>query len=313
MSKSQQIDNNKQGYVINIQHYSVHDGPGIRTLVFLKGCPLQCKWCSNPESQRNQAELAYKINKCIGTRECTKCLEACHSGAIKKSEDNKILIDRNLCEGCHSCVDSCPSKALSVFGKLMSVNEVLKIVEGDSIFYSRSGGGLTLSGGEPLQQASFTIELLKEAKKRRINTSMETCGYTDWHSLENACEFLDTILFDIKCINEDKHIEFTKVSNKIILSNFIKLCERFPSTPKLVRTPVIPGFNDSEEDILEILDFIKGRPNVNYELLTYHRLGQPKYEYIGREYPMGDVKLDEEKMKLFKDIAQINDVAKEVK
>lgn len=307
MSESQKFDNNKQGYVINIQHYSVHDGPGIRTLVFLKGCPLQCKWCSNPESQRSTPELAYNVNKCIGTKECTKCLDSCIYGAIKKADNKNVWIDRSLCKDCHECADKCPSKALSVFGKLMSVNEVIKIVEEDSAFYSRSGGGLTISGGEPLRQPNFTLELLKEAKKRRVNTAIETCGHTDWSSLEKSCAFLDTILFDIKCINNDKHKEFTNVSNEVILNNFTKLCEKFPNIPKLVRTPIIPGFNDSEEDILEIVNFIKEKPNVNYELLPYHRLGQPKYEYIGKKYLMGDVKLNEEKMNLLKEIAQFKD------
>jgi len=303
MSKERQIDTNKQGYVFNIQHYSLHDGPGIRTLVFLKGCPLRCKWCSNPESQEKQRQLAYNANKCIAASGCIECLKVCKYGAVKKLENNEIYIDRNLCEECYSCTDVCPSKSLSVFGSVMSVNEVLDIVEKDSIFYSRSNGGMTLSGGEPFQQYNFTVELLKEAKRRRINTAVETCGYIQWENLEKACEFLDTILFDIKCIDSGKHEKFTNVSNTIILSNFAKLCEKFPHIPKLVRTPVIPGFNDSEEDILEIVKFIKGKPNVNYELLPYHRLGQPKYEYINRKYPMGDVKLNDDKMNLLKNIA----------
>lgn len=304
MIESKQSDNNKQGYVINIQPYSVHDGPGIRTIVFLKGCPLKCRWCSNPESQKDKPELAYNSSKCILSSGCSECLNLCSNNEIRKTEGNEITIDRNIDIDPSILADACPSKALSVYGKLMTVDEVLNSVEKDSVFYARSGGGLTISGGEPLKQPGFTIELLKAAKKRRMNTAIETCGYTNWSNLEQAAEFLDTVLFDIKCINKDKHKEFTGVSNEIILDNFTKLCEKFPKLNKLVRTPVIPGFNDSEEDIEGIVDFLKGRPNINYELLAYHRFGESKYEYIGRQYPMGDVKLDEEKMKKLKSIAE---------
>lgn len=297
---------NKEGYVINIQPYSLHDGPGIRTSVFLKGCPLRCKWCSNPESQKSKPELAFNISKCIGIKECSRCIDSCKYEAIKISTNNEIGIERDLCKECHNCLSSCPSNALSSYGNLISVCEVLKVVERENVFYERSGGGMTLSGGEPLFQADFAIELLAEAKKRRIDTAMETCGYTEWGNLERACKFLNTIIFDIKCIDEDKHKKFTKVSNKNILSNFIKLCDKFPGLPKLVRTPIIPGFNDNEEDILEIVNFIKEKSNVKYELLTYHRLGQPKYSYLGREYPMEKSILDDEKISYLKSIAKID-------
>lgn len=304
MIKSNDSDNKKQGYVINIQPYSVHDGPGIRTIVFLKGCPLRCKWCSNPESQKKEPEIAYNSSKCILGSGCTECLSLCSDDEIRKADDNKIMIDRNIDKDPNIFANVCPSKALSVYGKLMTVDEILKTVEKDSVFYSRSGGGLTISGGEPLNQPEFTIELLKTAKKRRMNTAIETCGYTDWGNLEQAMEFLDTVLFDIKCINEEKHKKFIGVSNGLILDNFIKLCEKFPKLNKLVRTPVIPGFNDSEEDIKEIVNFINGKSNVSYELLAYHPLGRPKYEYLGRQYPMDDVKLDDEKMKKLRSIAE---------
>lgn len=298
------IDNN-YGYVFNIQHFSVHDGPGIRTLVFLKGCPLQCRWCSNPESQICHPELAYNKDRCIGPSECNMCVGACNQNIIKGKQDNKIDIDRERCNKCFKCVDACPSKALNVYGKMMSVGEVLDIVEKDTAFYSRSDGGLTVSGGEPLLQAGFAVELLKEARQRRVNTAIETSGYTHWANLKIACEYLNTILFDIKCMDSKKHKKFTGVANDVILENFRRLCQEYPNLRKLVRTPVIPGFNDSEEDIIAIIDFIKGKANVDYELLPYHRLGQPKYEYLGREYPMGDVKLDEEKVKALKELVSL--------
>ncbi|MFZ7101286.1 MAG: (2S)-3-sulfopropanediol dehydratase activating enzyme [Peptococcaceae bacterium] len=291
------------GNIFNIQQFSVHDGPGIRTLVFLKGCPLRCSWCSNPESQNPQPELAYNSNKCLGTNKCIRCIEICTYGAITNGQDNKISIDRDLCSNCLLCVDACPSKALNTYGNYMSIEQVLKEVEKDSIFYSRSGGGISLSGGEPLAQPEFAVNLLKEAKRRRMNTAMETCGYYDWSDLNAACQYLNLIIFDIKCLDPDKHKKYTGVSNKLILENFLKLCENYPDLPKLVRTPVIPTFNDNEEDIKEIIAFIKDKPQVTYELLPYHRLGQPKYEYIGRTYPLSDLKLAEEKMNDLKELA----------
>ncbi|WP_338833573.1 4-hydroxyphenylacetate decarboxylase activating enzyme [Moorella humiferrea] len=302
-----EYEKNKYGIVFNIQSYSVHDGPGIRTLVFLKGCPLRCRWCCNPESHILQPELAYNKNKCIGIQECIMCIEVCSNWAIKKEESgNKIILERELCNNCFLCVDICPSKALFVYGKRMNIDEVLEIVGKDSIFYARSGGGMTISGGEPFMQADFTIELLKEAKQRRINTAIETSGFTDWSNIEKAVPYLDTIFFDIKCMDKEKHKEYTGVSNDIILENFKKLCSKFANKKIIARTPVIPGFNDSEEDIKAIIDFIKdtGCSNIEYELLPYHRLGIPKYEYLGKEYPYGDVKLDEQKGKILKTLAK---------
>jgi len=291
-----QLDKNKQGYIFNIQLFSVHDGPGIRTLVFLKGCPLRCKWCSNPESQKPLPELGYNSNKCIGVEKCTKCLDICPEGAISKGANDKIIIDRDLCTNCMLCADVCPSKALNIYGQLKSIKQVLNEVEKDSIFYARSGGGISLSGGEPLSQPEFAIELLKEAKNRRMNTAIETCGYTDWKNLEAACQYLNLLIYDIKCMDLEKHKKYTQANNELILENFEKVCDKYPDLPKLVRTPVIPGFNDNEDDIKEIIQFIKNKPNVEYELLSYHKLGTPKYEYLGRDYPLNDAKLDEEKM-----------------
>ena len=301
MAKS--YDKKKYGYVFNIQQFTVHDGPGIRTMVFLKGCPLQCWWCSNPESQKLQSELAYNSNKCIGITECMHCIEVCVNGAVKKDNNNKIIIDRELCNDCLDCANVCPSKALNAFGNLMSIDEILKVVEDESIFYSRSGGGLTLSGGEPFMQAEFTLELLKEAKKRRMNNAIETSGYTPWEKMEEACRYLDTVLFDIKCMDEQKHIKYTGVSNKIILDNFEKMCKSFPDLSILVRTPIVPGFNDTLEDIFAVVDFIIGRPNVSYEPLVYHRMGQPKYEYLGRKYLLAEIRADEGKINLLKERA----------
>ena len=285
------------GIVFNIQKYSVHDGPGIRTVVFLKGCPLRCRWCSNPESQKPQPQLVYNRNKCLTLEHCVRCLEVCTPGAITTGEDNRIQIDRDICNECLLCAKACPSLALNVYGESMTVDQVIQKVEEDSAFYSRSGGGLTIGGGEPMHQAEFAASLLKEAQRRRINTAMETCGFCKWQDLETACGFLDTLLYDVKSIDPEKHRVFTGVSNELILENLRRVREAFPNLTIWIRTPVVPGFNDEPDDIRRILEYIQAMPHTWFEALDYHRMGKPKYEYLGLEFPMGDQKLDEEKIR----------------
>ncbi|MFO7710002.1 MAG: glycyl-radical enzyme activating protein [Desulfobacterales bacterium] len=285
------------GIVFNIQKYSVHDGPGIRTVVFLKGCPLRCRWCSNPESQNLQPQLVYNPNKCLTLDHCMRCLEVCTAGAIKKGEENRIHIDREICTECLLCAGACPSMALNFYGENMTVEQVVAKVEEDSAFYSRSGGGLTISGGEPMHQPDFTAALLKEAKRRRINTAMETCGFCRWEDLENACGFLDTLLYDVKTMDPEKHRVYTGVSNELVLENLQRTRDKLPHLPVWVRTPVVPGFNDDTEEIRRILEHIQEMPNTWFEALDYHRMGKPKYGYLGLEFPMGDAKLDDEKMR----------------
>lgn len=278
--------------VFNIQHYSLHDGPGIRTIVFLKGCPMRCRWCCNPESQKYNSEISYVENKCIGLGECGFCGKICKEKAISFSE--KAVIDMSKCSACLKCADVCPSRAIKTEGREYSESEILDIVQRDSAFFNY-GGGITISGGEPLTHGDFLIGILKEAKKRRINTAVETCGYADYNVLYEAAEYLDTILYDIKSINSEKHREFTGCGNEKILDNFAKMCADYPKLNKKVRTPVIPGFNDSIEDIKAIKEFIGGRPNISYELLPYHTFGRGKYKALGRDYPMGNARLDMKK------------------
>lgn len=288
--------NGTQGMVFNVQKYSVHDGPGIRTIVFLKGCPLHCRWCSNPESQRTAPELAYNPAKCLGIEKCGRCLEVCTAGALTTNPEGRLVINRETCCNCMLCAEACPAVSLTVYGKAMTVDQVLAVVEQDAIFYSRSGGGMTLSGGEPLMQPDFALALLREARRRRIGTALETAGHCGWEQLAAACGLLDYLLYDIKTMDPARHQAFTGVSNEVILENLRRVRERFPDLPILVRTPVIPGVNDSEEDLAAIEDFLRGMPNLSRELLPYHRLAQPKYGYIGRAYPMGDAVLAQERM-----------------
>jgi pyruvate formate lyase activating enzyme len=276
-----------RGLVFNVQKFSLHDGSGIRTLVFLQGCPLACRWCSNPEGQACSPTLAFDLNKCIGTSECGLCVPACGAGAIAHGRDGKVQIDRVLCNDCGECVDACPSQALEQLGKFMSVEEVLDTVEEDGSFYARSGGGLTLSGGEPLSQARFAVELLKAARSRGIDTALETSGHCRWEDLQDACGYLDQVFYDIKSADSARHEAHVKVGNELILRNLRKLCERFPDLPVVVRTPIIPGFNDSSGDVGTIARLVNDLPGApRHELLPYHGFGEPKYRRLGKEYSL---------------------------
>lgn len=286
-----QHDKDTTGLVFNVQKYSVHDGPGIRTIVFFKGCPLSCLWCSNPESQSFQVELAFNEGRCLGFSQCERCLKACPSQAIAQVDD-KPVFNREACAGCERpCVEACPASGVIAYGQRKSVDDVLRVVEQDSMFYTRSGGGITLSGGEPLAQPEFALALLREAKRRRLNTSMETCGHAPWDVLRQAGALLDSVMFDIKSLDAARHKEFTGVPTDLITGNFRRLVEAYPALPVHVRTPVIPGFNDTEEDIRKISRFISGYPNVTYEILPYHRLGTQKYLFLNRESRMGEATL----------------------
>ena len=282
--------NDRRGCVFNIQQFSVHDGPGIRTLVFLSGCPLRCSWCCNPESQSGLPELAYNDKKCIGTNECDDCLAACPVNAIRRSGAGaKIAIDREVCTGCGDCAAACHPKALEMLGRYMSVSEVIGAVSEDSCFYTRSGGGLTLSGGEPLFQPEFSLQLLKEAKRLSLNTAIETCGYGRWEALKEISSLVDCVFYDIKCWDPENHKKFAGVSNELILDNFKRLARAFPGLPIVVRTPVVPGFNDTLREISAVARFTAGYPNVSHELMPYHSFGVSKYAFLGRRYDLAIV------------------------
>ena len=277
-----------KGLIFNIQKYSVHDGPGIRTIVFFKGCPLACRWCSNPEGISPLPEISYKKSKCIELEKCGYCLTACPHQAITSDAEGLANIDHSLCRDCTACADVCPARAIERMGKWMTVDEILKEVSADELFYSRSGGGLTLSGGEPLLQAAFATALLKQAHADGLETAIETTGCVPWEQALPVFEQLDFIHMDIKSVDPVKHRAYTTHDNALILENFSKLCATFPDKPIVARTPVIPGFNDTLEDLQAICDFLSeaGKPahNLSYELLPFHNFGSTKYEFQGKPY-----------------------------
>ena len=290
-------DKKRKGMVFNIQKYSVHDGPGIRTIVFLKGCSLSCRWCSNPESQKRTPDLAYNVNRCLSLAKCRRCLDACPNGALSRKDDDTLAIDRTKCAGCSMpCAEACPAQGLLIYGGERTVEEVIRIVEQDAAFYARSSGGMTLSGGEPLLQGEFATALLREAKRHRLKTAIETCGMVPWETMEEAAASLNNVLFDIKHMDPEVHKANTGQTNERILDNFRRLASGFPDLPNLARTPIIPGVNDNEVAVRAIAEFVKPFPNVKYEMLPYHRLGTQKYLFLDRVPPMGDIVLDKDVM-----------------
>lgn len=268
-----------KGSVFDIQRYSIHDGPGIRTVIFLKGCPLSCKWCSNPESQKCCSELFYIRSKCII---CGECIKACPNNAIEINKSIAgITIDRQKCKSCFYCTAICPSSALLKKGTLMTIDEVLLEALKDRVFFEKSDGGITISGGEPFFQADFLIALLHAFKQRYVNTAIETTGLASWSKWMEALPYIDTILYDLKHVEDKKHKTYTGTTNQLIKGNLIRLLKM--NIDITVRIPIIPGFNDDEESIDSMIQFLKENKAVKVELLKYHQLGSSKYISLDKE------------------------------
>jgi pyruvate formate lyase activating enzyme len=262
-----------KGVIFNIQRYSIHDGPGIRTTIFLKGCPLSCIWCQNPESQSHKLEIFYNAERCVG---CGKCITVCPVKAIKMLDSGKVATDRNICTGCGTCVEACPENAREHIGKYMTVREVFEEARKDEIFYKRSGGGVTLSGGDPFAQADFSAGILKLCKEAGIHTAVEICGYTQWKVMEPILPYVDLVLYDLKHMDPDEHKKLTGVPNKLILENIKKIHKL--NIMIFMRIPVIPGYNDSLQNIEATVDFVVNEldPSIQVNILPYHRLGESK-------------------------------------
>jgi pyruvate formate lyase activating enzyme len=275
------------GMILNVQRYSVHDGPGIRTLVFMKGCPLRCLWCSNPESQKTEVQLRVVPSRCVG---CGKCVEVCPRQAIERSVDIGTITDRRICIHCGKCVEACLYDARAVVGQYISVEQLLREVEKDKAFYATSGGGVTVGGGEPSLQHAFVRDFLRSCQDRWLHTAIETCGYAPWLNLKSVLEHVDFLLYDIKHMDPVVHKRLTGVSNKLILKNLERIAASFGELPIVVRVPIVPGLNDSEENIAATARFVSGLGRVlGIELLPYHRLGMSRYEEFGMVYKLGNI------------------------
>ncbi len=266
-----------QGLIFDVKHYAVHDGPGIRTTIFLKGCPLRCAWCHSPESQNPSPELLIHSDKCIG---CGRCVEACPLGAIKAPGE----IDRETCSLCGKCAEACYAGALELLGKTMTVDQLLELVDRDRELLLSSGGGVTLSGGEPMNQSGFTIELLRRLKDAGYHTALDTSGYVHWDKLEDALRYTDLVLYDLKHMNSAKHKQWTHVANDIILENLTKTSER--GNGIWIRVPLIPRINDDEENLRELAAYVKTLRVERTYILPYHMLGVAKYMTLNREYEL---------------------------
>ena len=275
----------KRPLILEIKRNSLDDGPGIRSVVFFKGCPLSCRWCHNPESKRPSHEIAFDAVECIG---CETCLETCREAAL--STDNSFYIDRNKCNLCFDCVHTCPSGALSQVGQSMTIDAVLQVTLKDKIFFDNSGGGVTLSGGEPAMFAEFASGLLKALKKTGVHTLVETCGMFDLDEFETMLyPFIDTIYYDIKLIDVEAHIRYCGAPNDRILENFHNLQKKFldGGVEIIPRTPLIPGITDTQQNLEAIAQFL-GEYNVTTtQLLEYHPLWLTKNRKIGREDSLG--------------------------
>ena len=272
------------GTVFNIQGYSIHDGPGIRTVVFLKGCPMRCLWCSNPESQSFYPEVEFFEGRCIP---CGRCLKACNRGAINPdlAVASGYKIDKSLCDECGACVRSCPTEALRLTGTERTVSEVLDRIKKDGPYYRKSGGGVTLSGGEPLVQPGFSMGILRACYSSNIHTAIETAGCVPWKHFEDILAFTDLILYDIKHMNDALHRQMTGVSNQLILENVRRIAQT--KMEMIVRIPLIPGYNATEDNLRATAAYLSRLSLREVHLLPFHQLGRDKYKRLCREYGMG--------------------------
>lgn len=272
------------GKIFDIKRYAIHDGPGIRTTVFLKGCPLSCKWCHNPEGLQSAPKITYEFKRCIG---CGECIEGCPEAAVSMTAAG-IATDLHRCKGCGVCADLCPACARELTEKIVTPGQLLEIIEKDAIFYDESGGGATFSGGEPLLQADFLIEVLDECGRLEIHRAVDTSGYSDKATLGAVAQRTELFLFDLKLIDSKRHKQLTGVSSKTILDNLTFLHNL--GADITIRIPLIPEVNDDRDNINQICDFLTALPKIrNVHILPYHNIQKNKYTRLGMPYESDDI------------------------
>lgn len=291
-------DIRRKGIIFDIKRYAVHDGPGIRTTVFLKGCPLDCRWCHNPEAKSPDFELSYKESRCL---KCGECVRACPMEALNLN--GRIHVDRERCLLCGDCSAACPTEALEIIGRESTVESVINEIEKDRVFFEESGGGVTFSGGEPLMQPEFLSALLRECRRRDFHVCLDTCGQAPWAVLEGIRRMVDIFLYDLKSVDPGLHKRETGVSNRLILNNLRKLAEAGHRI--IIRIPVIPGFNDTSEGIRNIGEYVRSLPGIReVSLLPYHDIAGEKYKRLNKPTlldglkPHTEVQIQEIKSKL---------------